>query len=256
MPARPEPATSFGRPDVAPENKKRLVHDLFSPLAATYDLTDTILSAGFDRRWRRRAIRLLGLRPGERVLDVCGGTAGLAVLAARAVRPGGRSVVYDFNAAMMEAGRRRARRSGAGEGVRFVGGDAEALGLAGASFDAATIGFGLRNLTRPELGLREILRVLKPGGRLMVLEFSVPAHSVVRALYHLYSFRVMPLLARVASGTSGPYRYLAESIRQFPPPDEVASLIRRAGFVGVNYLRLDDGIAVIYLGRKPSPENP
>ena len=151
----------FGRRAVAPEEKKRLVRDLFEPIAATYDRADTILSAGLDARWRRKAIALLGLRAGQRVLDVCGGTAGLAVLAARDTAPGGFALVYDFSEAMMTVGRARIRRGRRRARVLFVRGDAEALGFPSGAFDAVTIGFGLRNLALPERGLREMHRVLR-----------------------------------------------------------------------------------------------
>jgi demethylmenaquinone methyltransferase / 2-methoxy-6-polyprenyl-1,4-benzoquinol methylase len=254
MPTTPESKVFFGSLAVTPEEKKRLVHDLFDPIAANYDLADTLLSAGLDARWRRKAVGFLGLRPGQRILDLCGGTAGLAMLAARAVSPGGRAVVYDFNLAMMTVGRRRVRRLPPADKIQFVRGDAEDIGFCAGSVDAVTIGFGLRNLARPERGLGEIHRVLKPGGKLMVLEFSVPVNPVVRGLYHFYSFNMMPVMAGAICGASGPFRYLAKSIRVFPPPDEIASMIRRAGFSDVIFHRLTDGIAVAYIGRKP--ENP
>jgi demethylmenaquinone methyltransferase/2-methoxy-6-polyprenyl-1,4-benzoquinol methylase len=250
-PAAPERIVGFGRRAVAPEEKKRLVRDLFDPIAATYDRADTILSAGLDARWRRKATALLGLRPGQRVLDVCGGTAGLAVLAARKTAPDGLALVYDFNTAMMAVGRTRVGRGRRRRRVLFVRGDAEDLSLPSGAFDAVTIGFGLRNLAVPGRGLREMHRVLRPGGPLMVLEFSLPRHALVRRLYRFYSFKAMPILAGLICGASGPFRYLAESISLFPPPDEVASMIASAGFSRVSYRRLTDGIAVIYLARKP-----
>ncbi len=256
-PEAPDRAIGFGRLAVAPEEKKRLVRALFDPIAATYDLADSILSAGLDARWRRKAIALLGLRPGQRVLDLCGGTAGLAVLAARDTAPGGLALVYDFNAAMMSVGRARAGRIRRPGRVFFVRGDAEELGSPSRAFDAVTIGFGLRNLALPERGLREMLRVLKPGGKLMILEFSLPRRRPLRRLYHFYSFKAMPFLAGLICGASGPFRYLAESISLFPPPEEVAFLIARAGFSQVSFRRLTDGIAVIYLALKPEgPERP
>jgi demethylmenaquinone methyltransferase / 2-methoxy-6-polyprenyl-1,4-benzoquinol methylase len=254
-PAPQERAVGFGRRAVAPEEKKRIVRELFEPIAATYDRADTILSAGLDARWRRKAIALLRLRPGQRVLDVCGGTAGLAVLSARDTAPGGLSLVYDFSEAMMAVGRARAGRGRRRARVLFVRGDAEVLGSRSGAFDAVTIGFGLRNLALPGRGLREMHRVLKPGGMLMVLEFSLPRHAFVRRLYRSYSFTAMPVLAGIICGASGPFRYLAESISLFPPPEEVAAMITEAGFSGVSFRRLTDGIAVIYLARKPqSPE--
>jgi demethylmenaquinone methyltransferase/2-methoxy-6-polyprenyl-1,4-benzoquinol methylase len=242
---------SFGYRDVSPEEKRKLVSRHFDAIAPTYDLADTVLSAGLDARWRRSAISLLGLAAGETVLDLCGGIGGLALLAARKTRPGGRVVICDFNRAMMEAGRARNGRSAAWENVRFLQGDAESLALAGGTVDAVTLGFGLRNFVDPAAGLAEMHRVLRPGGRVLILEFSLPRKRWARALYHFYSFRVMPLIARLICGTGGPYRYLAESIRIFPAPAEVVSMIGSAGFSGIEFRSLTAGIAAIYTARKP-----
>jgi len=241
----------FGYRQVASTEKKRLVQEQFDPIAGSYDLADSLLSFGLDSRWRKRAVRALALKPGDRVLDVCGGTAGLARLASRRVGPGGRVVVYDFNRPMIEAGRRRIRKEKDRGLLSFVQGDAEAIGCPGGIFDAVMIGFGLRNLVHPETGLKEFLRVLKPGGKLMVLEFSLPVNGLVRGLYHLYSFRWMPLAGRLVCGTAGSFRYLAESIRVFPSPEETAGRIGRSGFRDVRLERLSNGIAVVYLGTKP-----
>lgn len=239
----------FGFRRVDPGEKKRLVAAQFDPIARTYDLADAVLSAGLDASWRRRAIRLLGLRPGDRVLDACGGTGDLAFLALRAAGPEGLVVVCDFNRPMMDVGRERAARRGPAGRLRFVQGDAESLGFPDGSFDAVTVGFGLRNLVRPETGLAEMRRVLRPGGKLMILEFSVPTAAWARRLYGFYSFRLMPFLARLITGTAGPFRYLAESIRVFPPPEEIAAAAARAGFTEVKLRRLTGGIAVVYLAR-------
>ncbi len=245
----------FGYREVSPEEKKRLVREQFDPIAGTYDLADAVLSAGLDERWRKKGISLLGLNKGDRVIDLCGGTGDFALLAAGRTGDHSLVVIYDFNRRMMEAGRRKIRRSPRGHNILCVQGDAESISFADESFEAVTLGFGLRNFVQPELGLKEIYRVLKPGGRLLVLEFSLPVRRALSSLYHFYSFRVMPLLARIVSGTAGPYRYLAESIRVFPPPEVVAKLISRAGFQEVRHKKLAQGLATLYTARKQKRES-
>jgi len=240
----------FGYREVTPEEKRSLVREQFDPIAATYDLADAVLSAGLDERWRKKGIGLLRLRNGDRVLDLCGGTGDFALLAAARTGEQGRVVIYDFNRRMMEAGRRKIERSPRGRNILCIEGDAESISFADESFEAVTLGFGLRNFVHPEIGLREIHRILKPGGRLLVLEFSLPARRGLRSLYHFYSFRIMPLVARLICGTAGPFRYLAESIRVFPPPEEAAEIIRRIGFQDVFFKRLSQGLATLYTARK------
>jgi demethylmenaquinone methyltransferase/2-methoxy-6-polyprenyl-1,4-benzoquinol methylase len=253
MPMMPD-RVPFGYREVSPEEKMRLVREQFDPIATTYDLADAILSAGLDERWRKKGISLLGLNEGDRVLDLCGGTGDFALLAAGRTGDHSRVVIYDFNRRMMEAGRRKIRRSPRGDNIFCIQGDAECISFADGSFDAVTLGFGLRNFVHPELGLKEICRVLKPGGRLLVLEFSLPERRGLRSLYHFYSFRVMPLVARLICGTAGPFRYLAESIRVFPPPEEVVGIIRRAGFQDVCFQRVSQGLATLYTATKETQE--
>jgi demethylmenaquinone methyltransferase/2-methoxy-6-polyprenyl-1,4-benzoquinol methylase len=240
----------FGFREVSPEEKRRLVHKQFDPIAANYDRVNAVLSAGLDERWRKKGIGLLSLRKGDRVLDICGGTGDFALLAAARTGSRGRAVIYDFNRRMMEAGRRKISRSRQGKNILSVQGDAECISFADESFDAVALGFGLRNFVHVEPGLKEIRRVLKPGGRLVVLEFSLPAGRTLRSLYHFYSFRIMPLVARLVSSAAEPYRYLAESIRVFPPPEKVAELIVRAGYEDVSLQRLSQGLATLYTATK------
>ena len=252
---------SFGFRQVSSTEKKKLVQEQFSPIATTYDLADTLLSFGLDSRWRKKAIRLLGLEPGALVLDACGGTAGLATIAAARSGPSGHITVYDFNRPMIDVGKERLRAaapplSGRISSISFVQGDAEDLSFPAGTFDAVTIGFGIRNLAHPEKGLAEFFRVLKPGGKLMILEFSLPVNPLLRRLYHFYSFHWMPFAGRLICGTGTSFRYLAESIRVFLTPDALAEEIKSSGFSGVRFHRLSNGIAVVYLGVKPGPTAP
>lgn len=240
----------FGFREVSPEEKRRLVRAQFDPIATTYDLADAVLSAGLDARWRKKGIGYLNLKAGERILDLCGGTGDFALLAAARAGDRGRVIIYDFNRRMMEAGRRKIKRSPRSRLIRCIQGDAEAISFSDESFDAVTLGFGLRNFVHTELGLKEIHRVLKPGGRVVVLEFSLPAGRGLRSLYHFYSFRVMPFVARIICGTDRPFRYLAESIRVFLSPAKVAELIRESGFQDVRFRKLSLGLATLYTARK------
>jgi demethylmenaquinone methyltransferase/2-methoxy-6-polyprenyl-1,4-benzoquinol methylase len=242
---------SFGSQTVGAEEKKKLVTDTFTSIAETYDRADALLSFGLHFFWKRAAVKQLGLGPGDEVLDVCGGTADLALRASKRVGVSGRAVVYDFNRPMMEAGRRKSVRPQPNRAIAFVQGDAENLAFPEASFDAVTVGFGLRNLVHLDQGLREIHRVIRPGGRFAALEFSLPRRRWQRALYAFYSFRLMLPAARLITGTDGPFRYLAESIRVFDPPERVAGRIAAAGFADVAFRSLTFGIAVLYFGRKP-----
>jgi demethylmenaquinone methyltransferase/2-methoxy-6-polyprenyl-1,4-benzoquinol methylase len=244
----------FGYRQVTPEEKKRLVREQFDSVAATYDLADAVLSAGLDELWRRKGVALLGLQKGDVVLDLCGGTGDLARLAVKETSPNGHVIIYDFNRTMMAAGRVKFNGAPGRSSVAFLQGDAESIALADRSVGAITLGFGLRNFVHPEAGLAEMHRVLEPGGRILILEFSLPPRKFEKVLYDFYSFRVMPLVARLICGTDGPFRYLAESIRVFPPPDEIAAMIEEAGFVDVAFRRLTGGVAVIYTARKKMDE--
>lgn len=247
----PEGQVRFGYRTVAAAEKRRLVQDQFTPIAATYDRADALLSFGCQFLWKRAAVRALRLRPSDRVLDVCGGTADLALGAARRLDPAGRAVVCDLNRAMMETGRRKTGRARRGGLVAFVQGDAEILPFPDAAFDAVTVGFGLRNLVDLDRGLGEIGRVLKPGGRFAGLEFTLPRRRSMRALYAFYSFRIMPAAGRLITGTDGPYRYLIESIRTFAASGDIPGGLRRAGLAGVAARPLSLGIATLYVARKP-----
>lgn len=244
------PLTDFGYRQVPVREKATLVREHFDRVAPTYDFGNTLLSLGLHHLWKRAAVRAAGLNPGGRVLDLCGGTADLSLLAARTVGPRGGVVLCDINRTMMEAGRGKVARSPVGAQIAFVQGDAEHLPVPANVFDAAMVGFGIRNVTDMEAGFREMHRVLKPGGTLVCLEFSQPTLRGFRALYDFYSFRIMPSLSRLIVGTPGAYRYLAESIRVFPGPEELAERLHGLGFDDVRYRLFTHGIAALHVGKK------
>lgn len=240
----------FGYRKVPVHKKVRYVLQHFNSIAGKYDFMNTILSCGLHFLWKRWAVKVLRVQPGDRVIDVCGGTADLSILAAKATGPEGNVILYDMNRAMMEAGKPKVAQASLAGRIRYVQGDAELNSFLRNQFDCAMAGFGIRNLTHMERGLAEMYRVLKPGGKLMFLEFSLPTSFWFRALYDFYSFRLMPLAGKLLTGSREAYVYLPESIRKFPSPDELTALLRNIGFSRVNYQRLTNGIAVIYTGIK------
>ena len=241
-----EEMANFGYRRVHARDKGRFVLRHFNSIAGKYDFMNTILSFGLHYPWKSRAVETLRLRPDDRVLDVCGGTADLSIRAARRIGPAGRVVLYDISRAMIEGGIPKVDRSSLSGRVRYIQGNAELMSFPPDVFDAALVGFGIRNLTHMEKGLEEMHRVLKPGGKFMCLEFSLPTSRAFRWLYDLYSFHLMPLAGKLLAGTREAYLYLPESIRKFPPPEEVVRVLRSIGFSGVTYRRLTNGIAVIY----------
>jgi demethylmenaquinone methyltransferase/2-methoxy-6-polyprenyl-1,4-benzoquinol methylase len=237
----------FGFERIQAREKTARVIKHFDSVAGVYDGMNTLLSFGIHHAWKRASVRLLALKPGEQVLDVCGGTGDLAILAARRVGRRGRVVVFDINRAMLEAGRHKVV-GGALEGcIRYVQGDAEQIAFPDRSFDAAMVGFGIRNVTRMRQGFAEMHRVLKPGGRLLCLEFSRPTWPVFRWLYDVYSFYLMPLAGELIAGSRKAYTHLPESIRMFPLPHELAEMLRQVGFGRVDYRGFTNGIAVAHL---------
>lgn len=211
---------------------------------------NSLLSFGIHHLWKRQAIRMMGLRPGEKIIDVCGGTGDLAVLAAREIGRSGRVTIYDINRAMMDAGRSKVLNTAAAP-VDYVQGNAEEISFPDGVFDGAMVGYGIRNVTRMEKGFEEMFRVLRPGGRMMCLEFSKPTGSVFRWLYDVYSFHLMPFLGDLVTGSRGAYTHLPESIRTFPLPDALSDMMARIGFKQVSYHRQTNGISVVHLGVKP-----
>jgi len=245
-----EEMACFGYQRIPAAEKVKWVLRHFNSIAGKYDSMNTLLSFGLHHLWKRTAVRALGLKAGDRVIDVCGGTADLSILAAKAVGPDGRVILYDISRAMIEAGRPKVAKASSNGKVRYVLGNAEEISFANGQFDAAMVAFGIRNLTRMEKGLEEMFRVLKPGGKLLCLEFSRPTTPLFRWLYDLYSFQIMPLAGRIFAGSRQAYTYLPESIRLFPLPEELGAILKRVGFGGVTYRYLTNGIAVVYIGVK------
>lgn len=244
------PLVPYGYGRVTGPEKRRLVLHHFDQIAARYDLADALLSFGLHFLWRRSAIHRLGLDRAATLLDLCGGTGDFAAMVSGDRAFIGLSVVCDMNRPMLESGRRKKDRSPPKRRIHWVQGDAEELGFPDGSFDAVTVGFGVRNLVALERGLEEMFRVLRKNGKLMIMEFSLPVTPWFRALYHWYSFRVMPLFGRVVTGKKDPFVYLAESVRTFPSPEDMASRLERTGFRDVRFERLTDGVVVLYIGKK------
>lgn len=245
-----EETAQFGFRKVPAKEKAHWVRNHFDTVAQKYDLMNTLLSFGIHYLWKRTAINLLGLRPGDRVIDVCGGTGDLSILALKKTSMTGRIFLYDINRAMMEMGRHKSTHASFRKALFYIQGDAEHISFKPESFDAAMVGFGIRNLTRMEEGFKEMHRVLKPGGRLMCLEFSKPTWAWFRWLYDFYSFRIMPLIGLLFVGSRQAYTYLPESIRLFPSPEELRRRLEEIGFHQVAYRTLTNGIAVVHVGTK------
>jgi demethylmenaquinone methyltransferase/2-methoxy-6-polyprenyl-1,4-benzoquinol methylase len=239
---------SFGFRDVPEAEKEGLVREVFSSVAARYDLMNDVMSGGVHRIWKDAMVEWLNPQPGWRVLDVAGGTGDIAFRIADMARGrGGEAAltVCDINADMLGEGRRRAVAKGE-TGIEWVCGDAEKLPFPDAHFDAYTIAFGIRNVTHIDAALREARRVVKPGGRFLCLEFSKVTMPGLDAVYDAYSFKLLPKMGAMVAGDAESYRYLAESIRRFPPPDQFARMIGEAGLDQVKVRVLSGGIAAMH----------
>ncbi|MFH1981503.1 MAG: class I SAM-dependent methyltransferase [Pseudomonadota bacterium] len=242
---------TFGFKEVSASEKESWVRRHFDTVAPYYDFMNTLCSLGIHHLWKRMAINRLHLRPGDVVLDVCGGTGDLSILADEKTGPAGKVVLFDINREMIQAGRASNSHRAARKRIHYVQGNAEAISLPDDICDGAMVGFGIRNVTRLRRAFSEMHRVLKPGGRFMCLEFSKPVNPVFRRLYDFHSFHVMPLMGQILVGNREGYVCLPETIRLFSLPDELAALLTDVGFTDVAYRRLTNGIAVIHTGRKP-----
>jgi len=240
--------THFGFEQVDWDEKQRRVAGVFDSVADNYDLMNDAMSLGIHRLWKRFAIEQSGARPGQVVLDLAGGTGDLATRLARLVGPKGEVIVGDINAAMLNVGRGRLLDRGISGNVHFVQANAESLPFPDASFDCITIAFGLRNVTDKQKALESMFRTLKPGGRLLVLEFSKPVLPGLSPLYDLYSFKLLPLMGRLIARDEGSYRYLAESIRMHPDQEHLKGMMEQAGFEDCDYFNLSGGIVALHRG--------
>jgi len=223
---------------------------MFDAIAGRYDFLNHLLSAGIDRRWRKRAIETLSLTGRERVLDLCAGTADLAIAAIHAQPPAARVVGVDFAQAMLRAGREKIRQGRLSDRIALVRGDAMQVPIADGAVDALTIGFGIRNVENTAAACDEMHRVLAPGGRIAILEFAVPTTPVLRTLYSWYFTHVLPIVGRLVSRHAAAYAYLPASVGAFASPDELVTILRQHGFVDVAAARLTFGIVFLYTGRR------
>ncbi|BCX87964.1 demethylmenaquinone methyltransferase/2-methoxy-6-polyprenyl-1,4-benzoquinol methylase [Methylomarinovum tepidoasis] len=242
--------THFGFRQVPVTEKARLVRNVFDSVADQYDLMNDLMSFGIHRLWKRLTIFLSQVRYGERVLDLAGGTGDLTRLFHPRVGDKGEVVLADINAAMLRRGRDRLTDEGIVRGVRYVQVDAQCLPFENDTFDCITIAFGLRNVTDKDKALASMYRVLKPGGRLLVLEFSKPTTEWFSKVYDVYSFKLLPLMGKLVAGDSDSYRYLAESIRMHPDQNTLKGMMSKAGFKRVEYFNLTQGVVAIHRGYK------
>lgn len=247
------PTTSFGFRDVREDERQGLVNRVFASVAERYDLMNDLMSGGLHRLWKRDFVGQLNPPKGDqpfKLLDVAGGTGDIALRFAAESGPAATAVICDISPEMLDVGRRRIREAGLDSRITCVEGNAEALPFEAASFDAYTIAFGIRNVTHIDQALREAFRVLRRGGRLLVLEFSECQMPLLDRVYDFHSFEIIPRLGKLAAGSAEPYQYLVESIRKFPKQETFAGMIRDAGFERVTFRNLSGGIAAIHSGWK------
>ncbi len=242
--------THFGYREVETDEKSGLVAEVFDSVASRYDVMNDLMSAGIHRIWKRFTIELSGVRRGNRVLDIAGGTGDLAAKFAPMVGDTGAVVLADINASMLRVGRDRLIDRGVPGNLFYVQADAQYLPFPDGHFDCITIAFGLRNVTDKDLALRSMNRILKPGGRLLVLEFSKPRNPLLSRAYDAYSFGVLPVMGRLVAGDSDSYQYLAESIRMHPDQETLRTMMEDAGFERCDYHNMTGGIVAVHRGYK------
>ena len=247
----PKPGTThFGFREVPTADKQKLVGEVFSSVAGKYDLMNDLMSLGIHRVWKRYFVATAQVKPGDRVLDLAGGTGDIAALLRERVGDSGEIILGDINAGMLGVGRDRMTDRGNVRGFEYVQCNAEKLPFPDASFDLVTIAFGLRNVTDKDAALREMLRVLKIGGQARVLEFSEVQAQWFKPVYDFHSFNILPKLGKLFAQDADSYQYLAESIRQHPPQDALKAMMEAAGFARCDYKNLNAGIVAIHTGYK------
>lgn len=243
--------THFGYQTVDAEEKQGKVADVFHSVAAKYDVMNDLMSFGIHRLWKRFTMEFTGVRKGDSVLDIAGGTGDLTMKFSDLVGPEGKVILADINDSMLKVGRDRLLDKGYSGNIECVQANAECLPFEDNSFDVVTMAFGLRNVTDKDQALREFNRVLKPGGRLLVLEFSKTNNPLLKKAYDLYSFTALPFMGKLITNDSESYRYLAESIRMHPGQDELKAMFEDAGFANCEYHNLTGGIVALHKGIKP-----
>ena len=247
---RDDDTTDFGFTRVDREAKAGMVRGVFDSVASRYDLMNDLMSGGVHRLWKRFTIELSAARAGQTILDIAGGTGDLAARFSKLVGPEGKVILADINAAMLEVGRDRLIDKGAIGNIEVLQADAQSLPFEDNSIDCITIAFGLRNVTDKDMALRSMLRVLRPGGRLLVLEFSKPVSPLLGKIYDQYSFQILPAMGRLIAQDADSYRYLAESIRKHPDQETLLGMMEEAGFMECRYHNMTGGIVAVHQGFK------
>jgi demethylmenaquinone methyltransferase/2-methoxy-6-polyprenyl-1,4-benzoquinol methylase len=246
-----EKTTHFGYETVDAKEKAGRVAGVFHSVADNYDLMNDLMSAGIHRLWKHMTIEMSGVRKGHKVLDIAGGTGDLAAKFSKIVGSEGSVVLADINESMLKVGRDRLIDRGITENVTFSQADAQYLPFPDDTFDVITIAFGLRNVTDKDMALRSMFRVLKPGGKLLILEFSKPTSSLLSKIYDTYSFNVLPQLGKVFANDSDSYKYLAESIRMHPDQSTLLHMLDSAGFENTDFHNMTGGVVALHRGIKP-----
>ena len=245
-----EKTTHFGYKTVAENDKASMVADVFHSVAAKYDVMNDLMSFGIHRLWKRQTIASSGVRKGHYVLDLAGGTGDLTAKFSQLVGETGQVILGDINSSMLKVGREKLRNLGRVGNIEYVQMNAEALPFPDNSFDLITIAFGLRNVTDKDKALRSMYRILKPGGRLLVLEFSKPEQEILSKAYDFYSFNILPKMGELVANDGESYQYLAESIRMHPDQETLKGMFEQAGFEQCDYQNLTGGIVALHRGYK------